>query len=171
MSQTSKITPTLPKTIIERTYRGTVEDVWEMWTTVEGIESWWGPEGFEVKVRSLDLRPGGELRYAMTAVAPPQVEFMKRAGMPLTTEARITYHEVTAPRRLGYVHLADFIPGVTPYDVATLVELHPSGQDVRLVLTLDPMHDTEWTKRATMGWESELGKLAKQLERRAAISR
>jgi hypothetical protein len=25
------------------------------------------------------------------------------------------------------------------------------------------MHDDEWTRRATMGWESELGKLAKVL--------
>ena len=29
---------------IERTYRASVEDVWDLWTTKEGIESWWGPE-------------------------------------------------------------------------------------------------------------------------------
>jgi hypothetical protein len=32
-----------------------------------------------------------------------------------------------------------------------------------MVLTFDAMHDEEWTKRATMGWEMELGKLAKAL--------
>jgi hypothetical protein len=32
-----------------------------------------------------------------------------------------------------------------------------------MVLTLDPMHDETWTQRAVMGWESELGKLAKVL--------
>ena len=150
---------------IERTFNAAIEDVWTLWTTVDGIESWWGPDGFAVKVHKLDLRPGGELLYAMTAVAPPQVEFMKKAGMPLTTEARLVYTEVVAPRRLAYLHRADFIPGVAPYDVAHLLELHPTAEGVRLMLTFDAMHDDTWTQRATMGWENELGKLARVLER------
>jgi len=35
-----------------------------------------------------------------------------------------------------------------------------------MVLTFDAMHNDEWTKLATMGWESELGKLAAVLEAR-----
>ena len=88
---------------LERTYQAAIEDVWDLWTTKQGIESWWGPDGFEVKVRSIDLRPGGELRYAMTAVGPLQVQFMTKAGVPLTTEARITYTEILAHRRLAYL--------------------------------------------------------------------
>lgn len=149
---------------MERTFQAPIEDVWDLWTTQEGIESWWGPEGFSVKVRSLDLRPGGELRYAMIATAPPQIEFMKRAGMPLAHEARIVYREVTPRRRLAYDHLADFIPGVEPYIVATSIDLHPSSQGVRMVLAFEAMHDDVWTQRAVMGWESELGKLAKVIE-------
>ena len=34
----------------------TVEDVWALWTTEPGIESWWGPDGFDVTVGHLDLR-------------------------------------------------------------------------------------------------------------------
>ena len=144
---------------LERVYQADVEDVWDLWTTKEGIESWWGPGGFAVTVRKLDLRPGGELLYVMRAINPPQVEFMKKAGMPLSHDARITFTEIVPRRRLAYVHLADFIPGVDPYDVATVVELHPTDRGVRMVLTFDAMHDDEWTRRATMGWESELGKL------------
>jgi uncharacterized protein YndB with AHSA1/START domain len=149
---------------IERTYQAGIEDIWELWTTKEGIESWWGPEGFAVQVRKIDLRPGGQLLYAMTATAPAQVEFMKKAGMPLTTEARLTYTEVVPQRRLAYVHLADFVPGVEPYDVATVLELHSNEQGVRMVLTFDAMHDEHWTRMAAMGWESQLGKLAAVLE-------
>ena len=145
---------------LERVYQADVQDVWDLWTTKEGIESWWGPGGFAVTVRKLDLRPGGELLYAMTAIDPPQVEFMKKAGMPLSHDARITFTEIVPRRRLAYVHLADFIPGVDPYDVATVVELHPAEGGVRMVLTFDAMHSEEWTQRAVMGWESELGKLA-----------
>jgi len=151
---------------IERTYDADVQDVWDLWTTKDGIESWWGPDGFSVKVHRLDLRPGGELLYAMTATAPDQIAFMKNAGMPLTTEARITYTEIVPRRRLAYLHLADFIPGVKPYDILHVVELHPAGQSVRMVLTFDAMHDEEWTQRAAMGWENELGKLAKTLQSR-----
>jgi uncharacterized protein YndB with AHSA1/START domain len=148
---------------IERTYRASIEDVWDLWTTKEGIESWWGPVGFTTAVQHLDLRSGGELRYAMTATAPEQIAFMQRAGMPLTTNARLTYTEVSPRRRLAYVALADFVPGIEPYDVATLVEFHTSGQDVRMTLAFDAMHDDEWTERAVMGHESQLHKLEKAL--------
>jgi uncharacterized protein YndB with AHSA1/START domain len=61
------------KIVIERTYAASIEEVWELWTTKSGIESWWGPDGFSVKVHELDLRTGGEMRYAMTAIDPAQV--------------------------------------------------------------------------------------------------
>jgi uncharacterized protein YndB with AHSA1/START domain len=151
------------KITLERTFEAALEEVWELWTTKAGIESWWGPEGFEVKVRELDLRPGGELVYAMTATARDQVEFMKKAGMPLTNENRLTYTEVSPPRRLAYRSLAGFIPGVQPYEVATVVEFDAAPQGVRMVLTFDAMHDEHWTRMAVMGHESELEKLAKLL--------
>lgn len=149
---------------IERTFSASLQDVWELWTTPEGIESWWGPDGFATKVLTLDLRPGGRLVYAMTATGPQQVAFMKQAGMPLTTEGHVTYTEVVDQKRLAYVHLADFIPGVEPYDVATAVEFRAEGQGVRMVLTFDPMHDEQWTRQAVMGWESQLERLAKALQ-------
>jgi uncharacterized protein YndB with AHSA1/START domain len=154
---------------LERTYAASIEDVWELWTTKEGIESWWGPDGFAVTVHELDLRVGGKLLYAMTAVGAPQIEFMKQAGMALSTESRITFKEVTPPRRLVYAHLTDFIPGVAPYDVDTQLELEAVDGGVKLVLTLDPMHSEEWTQRAVMGWEMELGKLAQALEARGPL--
>lgn len=160
--------PGKPRQItLERVYQAPIEDIWELWTTKEGIESWWGPEGFTVEVRKLDLRAGGELLYAMTATDAPQVEFMTKAGMPLTSELRIVYTEVVHLRRIAYTHLADFIPGVEPYDVASLVELQPLEAGVRQILTFDAMHEEPWTQHAIMGWESELGRLAKVLEARA----
>jgi len=152
---------------LERVYRAELQDVWDLWTTKDGIESWWGPGGFTVVVRKLDLRAGGELLYAMTAIDPPQVAFMQKNGMPLTTEARITFTEVVPLQRLAYIHLADFIPGVEPYDVATVVELERTARGVRMTLVFDAMHSDEWTDRAVAGWTSELGKIEKILTARA----
>jgi uncharacterized protein YndB with AHSA1/START domain len=148
---------------IERTFDASIEDVWDMWTTREGIESWWGPEGFRVSVRTLELRPGGHMNYAMTATEPDQIEFLKKAGMPITSEHRLTFTEIVPQQRLAYDHVTDFIPGVKPYDMATLVEFEVGPQGAKMTLTFDAMHDDHWTEMATMGWQSELDKLATAL--------
>lgn len=155
-----------PKLTLERTFKASIEDVWELWTTKEGIESWWGPEGFSVVVRDLDLRPGGELTYAMSAVEPEQMEYMTQAGMPLLTEHKLTFTDVDPPRRLAYKDMADFIPGVEPYEVDTVIELHEVDDGVHMVLTVDAMHDERWTQLAVMGRESELRRLEEVLAAR-----
>jgi uncharacterized protein YndB with AHSA1/START domain len=151
---------------IERRYAAPAETIWELWTTPAGIESWWAPDGFEVKVQKLDVAPGGELVYTMTATAPEQVEFMRGAGMPLTTESRKTFTEVDAPARLAYSSLADFIPGVDPYDFMTVVELTPDDGGTKVVMTVDRMHDDVWTGRLVAGRENELANLGAVLDRR-----
>ena len=151
---------------LERAYAATIDEAWALWTTKLGIESWWGPEGFDVRVTSLDLRPGGDLVYLMTAVAPQQVAFMKQAGMPLATECRVTYTEVTPPSRLAYKTLADFVPGVAPYEVATIVQLKAVNDGVWLLISVDAMHDEIWTERARAGHESQMRKLDALLQSR-----
>ena len=153
---------------IERTYPTSAEEVWRLWTTSDGIESWWAPDGFKCEVRTLDLRPGGELVYAFTATGPEQVEFMKGAGMPLTTEARKTFTELTQPTHIAYRSLIDFVPDVDPYQELTVVDLTPSGGSVRVVMTMEPLHDEVWTKRLVMGRENELDNLAEIIDRKHA---
>lgn len=156
---------------IERGYSASLEDIWSLWTTKDGIESWWGPEGFDVTVTSLDLRPGGSMVYMMTAVAPEQVAFMKRAGMPLSTKTRVNYTEVSPPGRLAYTISADFVPGVAPYDVATIVVLEAVGDAVKLTIIFDAMHDEIWTERARAGHESQTRKLDALLAARSMTVR
>jgi hypothetical protein len=84
--------------------------------------------------------------------------------MPLTNEHLLVYTELQPPTRLAYSHLVDFIPEVESYEVAMLVELHEMANGVRMVLTIDHMHDEVWTERAVAGWEMELGRLANVLE-------
>jgi len=153
------------KITLERSYKASLDDVWDLWTTKEGIESWWGPDGFRVEVRSLDLSVGGKLAYAMIAAGAEQIEFMKKAGMPTVTETSIVYTEVTPKTRLAYDNLVDFVPGMKTYSVSTTLELRAEGDNVNLRLLLDPMHSEEWTGRMKAGWESELGKLEKVLRK------
>ncbi|WP_040812313.1 SRPBCC family protein [Nocardia concava] len=145
---------------IEHDYPTTAQTIWDLWTTAAGIEKWWAPDGFTVHVDRLDLRPGGELVYTMTATAPEQIEFMRSVGMPLSTESRKTFTEVDGPNRLAYTSLADFIPGVEPYEFLTTVDLEPTDAGVRVVMTVDAMHDDVWTERLQQGRANELANLA-----------
>jgi len=156
-----------PRLTVERTYRASAEEVWELWTTREGIEAWWGPDGFSVAVRELELQPGGDMLYVMTATGADQVEYMLQSGMPLVTEHRLVFTAVDAPRRLGFMLIADFISRVEPYAVHTLVERHPLQAGVRTLVTFDAMHDERWTQLATMGRESELRRLQEVLAARS----
>jgi len=55
---------TQKKIQIERTYPAAPEKIWELWTTAAGIESWWAPEGFAVRVDALEVWPGGTTIFA-----------------------------------------------------------------------------------------------------------
>nr|WP_314149130.1 SRPBCC domain-containing protein [uncultured Leifsonia sp.] len=145
---------------IERTVAAAPARVWELWTTAEGISSWWAPEGFRTEVTRLDLTPGGELVYTMTAVAPEQIAFMEQYGMPLSTESRKYFTEIVEPTRLAYRSVVDFVPGHEPYEQLTVVELSPDGEGTRILMHVEPMHDEEWTQRLLAGRANELDNLA-----------
>ncbi len=155
-----------PTLTLERTFHASIDDVWELWTTKDGIESWWGPEGFSVAVSDLDLRPGGRLAYTMSAIAPEMIDYMKKAGMPVSNQHSIRFTEVDPPRRLAYMEMVDFIPDVNAYEVETAVELSVGPSGVRMVLTFESMHDDRWTELAVMGREGELKRLADVLAKR-----
>src|SRR5690349_435705 len=146
-------------TTLRRTYPTTPETVWALWTTPAGIGRWWAPEGFVTEVQTLELRPGGELVYTMTATGAAQVEFMKGAGLPLTTESRKTFTVIDAPHRLAYRSLIDFVPGQEPYEHLTVVELTAVDGGTEVTMTMEALHDDEWTQRLVAGRANELDNL------------
>jgi uncharacterized protein YndB with AHSA1/START domain len=148
--------------VLERTYRARLEELWALWTTKEGFESWWGPEGFRVEVHKLEPKVGGALDYDMIADAPEQATAMKKMGQPTSHPTHATFTELKPHERLTLTHLVDFIPGVTPYESTARVEFARSGEKVRMLITLDAMHSEEWTNMAKMGWTSQLTKLDKR---------
>ena len=151
------------KLTFERTFDASIEEVWQMWTTREGLESWWAPEGSKVEVHDLDLRPGGELLYTSSAVAPDQIDFLRKLGLPVAHEERVKFTKLEAPRHLACSLLLDFIPGVDPYEVEVTVDLEGDAERTTMVLNCGVMHSERWTELAEMGWESQLRNLARVL--------
>jgi uncharacterized protein YndB with AHSA1/START domain len=103
----------------------------------------------------------------MTAIGADQVEFMAKAGMPVVTTQTVTYLAVEPPHKLVYRDVADFVPGVAPYEVETVVEMNRVDRGTQVVLTFDAMHDDNWTEMSRLGRENELRNLEKLLASRS----
>ena len=163
MSRTRNHAPATPKVIVERSYRATVAELWARWTTKQGFESWWGPEGFRAEVHTLEPRLGGALRYDMIADSPAMIAAMRQMGRPASHAAHARFSEFTPDERLALTTAIDFLPGVRPYPSTMRVEFFPVGTSVRMVVTLEPMHDEDFTRMSAMGFTSQLTKLDQRL--------
>ncbi|MFP2958408.1 SRPBCC domain-containing protein [Myxococcus sp. 1LA] len=147
------------KVVIERSYRAGIQDIWSLWTTKEGFESWWGPQGFRAEVHELNARVGGTLRYDMIADSPEMIAAMKQAGQPTSHATQSRFTEVAPHSRLVLTNVIDFLPGVATYESNIAVDFLPSGDRIRMVVTLDAMHSEEFSKMQQEGFTSQLTKL------------
>jgi uncharacterized protein YndB with AHSA1/START domain len=78
--------------VIRRLIDAPRELVFKMYTRPEHTAHWWGPTGFTITTKSMDVRPGGTWRFTMHA--PNGREFPNRT----------TYLEVVRPERLVFWH-------------------------------------------------------------------
>lgn len=148
--------------IIERTYKASLQDVWELWTTKAGFESWWGPVGFRADVHELDAKTGGALRYDMAADSPEMIAEMKRLGRPPSHPTTATFTELTPQTHLVITNVIDFLPGVETYESTITVDLKATGDRVVMTVTLSPMHTPAFSGMQKEGFSSQLTKLDKR---------
>jgi uncharacterized protein YndB with AHSA1/START domain len=142
--------------LIERVWQAPIETIWELWTTPEGIASWFGPRGFEVEVESIDLREGGAFNYTMRAVDPNAIEAMEKQGQPVSHAVESTITEIDPPRKLVYD---------SPFGLETMtttVEFTEGPDGVRMTLEIAATK-AGMTGGAAMGWQSSLDRLSEQL--------
>ncbi|HWJ70620.1 MAG TPA: SRPBCC domain-containing protein [Sphingobium sp.] len=155
--------------VIERTYTAELEELWELWTTKDGFESWWGPQEFRADVHLIEPRQGGALHYDMVADTPEAVAAMEGMGAPTTQPCHGRFTECRPLERLVLTQLIDFLPGVAPYDSTITVDFFDTTQGrVRMVVTLSQMHDLATTGMQREGFLSQLSKLDKRYDWQAA---
>ena len=150
----------------ERSYEASVADLWELWTTKEGFESWWGPQGFRVEVHKIEPRVGGALVYNMIAVGREEIEFMKKTFTGVSHATHGTFTQVVPQKHLEIVHVIDFVPGQPAYDHRMRVEFFAAGKMARMVISVAEHSTKEWTQASVRGMESQLTKLPEVLSAR-----
>ena len=163
---TQKGSTSRSSTVIERTYRTSVEELWALWTTKEGFESWWGSEGSPVEVHTIDAREGGTLHYAMIAVAPADIAARKQMGLAPSSSVRARFTDFRPYQRLTLAHVIDFVPGVKPYEQTIAVDFFPAGDTVRMVTTIAPMHNEEFTQTSIRVFTGQLDILERRFRGR-----
>lgn len=60
---------------IERSFSGTIDQLWKFYAEKEWFEKWWGPEGWETTTKDYDFREGGKIHYDMHCVDKNQGEW------------------------------------------------------------------------------------------------
>lgn len=146
--------------VVERTYEADVEELWELWTTKEGFESWWGPKQFRAEVHTIEAYRGGALHYDMIADTPEAVAAMESMGAPTSQPCRGSFSEFMPLERLVLTQVIDFLPGVAPYDSTIAVDFFAVAEGrVRMIVTLSHMHDVATTGMQIEGFNSQLTKL------------
>ena len=80
------------KLLLTRTFDAPRNLVFQVWSELDHLKKWWGPEGFEWVYAKLDFRPGGMFHYSM------------RAPQGFEMWGKFVYHEIDAPERVVFVN-------------------------------------------------------------------
>jgi uncharacterized protein YndB with AHSA1/START domain len=157
--------PATLRLTVERTFRARIEAVWALWTTRAGIESWWSPEHLRTTVKTLDVRPGGEIdidiRYAAIETSPEFVQVFETAGVPVNIVIRGRFSEVVPPRLISFQQFHDLGRQSEPYEIFTRVELRPIEESVHLLLTAYAVPTPHWTTLGSPGLEGQIDRLVR----------
>jgi uncharacterized protein YndB with AHSA1/START domain len=112
--------------VIERSFDGPVELIWQMWTDPDHFKVWYGPDGATIPVAKMDLRVGGT-RLVCIEMHTPNGQMQ----MWFTGE----YREVVENERLVYTEsMSDEHGNVSSRSDMGMPEGHPTTTEVRVEL-------------------------------------
>jgi uncharacterized protein YndB with AHSA1/START domain len=147
--------------VIERTYRAPVEELWALWTTKAGFESWWGPEGFRVEVEIIEARLGGALVFDMIAETAEALA----SGCAPSLRSRCRFVEFRPHERLKLVDLVDVDSGTPVQDHLIEAEFRSDGARTTMVVTLHPHLEPSDTAIAAAAFNVQLARLDRRFTR------
>jgi uncharacterized protein YndB with AHSA1/START domain len=124
---------------ISRIFNAPREVIFNVFTDPKHLAHWWGPKGFTIGIKKLDLKPGGVFHYYMETP-----DGGKMWG-------KFVYREIVAPERVVFVNsFSDENEGITrhpgaedwPLEMLSTVTLTAKGNQTLFTITGKPLHAT-----------------------------
>lgn len=137
---------------MSRTFKAPRPQVWQAWTSREGLSQWWGPKGWDLKVTRFDFRAGGIFHYAMT-----------QSGQ--TMWGRFAYRDIASPERLVFVSSFSNEAGeitrapfsaTWPLEVLNVLTLSETGDGTRVDLRGGPIDATPDERKTFEGMRDSM---------------
>lgn len=131
--------------------------VYAAWTDPEQIQVWFGPEGFAIETKEIDLRPGGIWRFDM--VAPDGTRY----------DNRMLFLRLEAPALIEVEHGSDKDNDPGKFRMLLTFDEQSNG---KTVLTLRQMHPSKAQREGAIGFGAveyggqTLDKLARHVAKR-----
>ncbi len=151
----------------ERVLLAPVQKVWSLWTTRDGLESWWSPEAFVMKVEELDVRVGGRIEFnyeeAGSVGKPGWKSEFQGKGVSTSWSGRGTFLEVDRLRRLSFRQALDFGPKSSPQDYRMAADFRSVKTGTRLILTTEAPSTKHWMLLGRQNLVGQLDRLARVL--------
>ena len=129
--------------------------VYEAWTDPAQLPAWFGPEGFAIETKAIDIRAGGQWRFDM--VAPDGTRYGNR----------MSFLRLEAPTLIEVDHGSDRDEDPSAFRMLVTFDEQADG---KTVVTLRQMHPTRARRDAVIGFGAveyggqTLDKLARHMQ-------
>jgi len=129
--------------VIMRVYDAPRELVFDAWTNLEHLPRWFGPQGFTLTTREIDVRVGGRWRFVFHG--PDGTDY----------DNRMVFLEVRRPELLSFDHGSDRDDDPGRFRVTVTFDAQSNG---KTVVTLRQLHPTKEQRERVIGFGAvELG--------------
>jgi uncharacterized protein YndB with AHSA1/START domain len=145
--------------VLSRVIDAPRELVFSAWTEPRHLVQWFGPAGFKIETKSIEIRVGGEWRFDM--IAPDGTRYSNR----------MHFRRIESPNLIEIDHGADKDNDPGRFRITVTFDAQSDG---RTVITLRQLHPTKAQREATIGFGAvefgyqTLEKLVQHVERMSA---
>lgn len=123
--------------VLSRVVAAPRELVFKVWTDPQHVPKWFGPEGFTVETKEIDIRLGGRWRFVF--VAPDGTRY----------DNRMAFLKIEAPRLLEMDHGSDKDDDPNRFRVIVTFDEQSNGNTV---VTLRQLHPTKAQRDAKISF-------------------
>ena len=106
----------------------------------------------------------------MIAVVPADIATRDQLGLAPSSSVRARFIEFRPYQRHILSHVIDFVPGVKPYESTIAVDFFPASDTVRMVTTIEPMHNEDFTQTSIRVFINQLQMLERRFQMQSSQS-